>query len=160
MRRRHLMFCAASAWAPQCYGLSSKRGSGFPCLLCSLFHLSTGWDWEGPSPAGFAQVLLTLTSAHRSGPGCPCQAAVLSHATGWAPRAVGQVPGTSLLCKGMGITSLGWDSHDKEAVVFSSFCSLYHEWLSSLPVQHCHGNSVANECRKVKSTQNTQRLPC
>lgn len=29
-------------WAPQCHSLPSKHGTGFPCLLCCLFHLSMG----------------------------------------------------------------------------------------------------------------------
>lgn len=63
MTKRHLMFCTASEWAPQYCGLPCKRGSNFSCLFCSLFHLSVRCDWEGPSPAAFAQILLNFTSA-------------------------------------------------------------------------------------------------
>lgn len=119
-----------------CYGLPSKHGSGFPCLLCSFFHLSMGCGWEGPSPAGFAGALLPLTSTQGSGLGW-----------GWAVLLAGheeqsdRSPGASLLYKGMGITSPAlcsarWDSHDQDAVLFSSFapCATNDSAASSRPL--------------------------
>lgn len=54
------MFPTASASAPWYYGLLCKHSSGFACLLCSLFHLSVGYNWEGPSPAVLAQCFAEL----------------------------------------------------------------------------------------------------